>query len=447
MLSCIALDLHDQPIKDWRRDDEKFIETEAAKQVETQLGKSNCVLVVGPSGIGKSSIVRHLALKLCDNNQYHIIPVIDHDDIHQFYNQKRKQLFVIDDLWGKKSININQYNYAINVKFLFAVDIDLYKDSTFNSLQSYVCDISNWPLNHQDKIEMNKNYISPESQTKLAQKLDNLLKSDEVYFPLLCKIAEEKTAEQIIMLFSNLDDFIKQEFLALKDTNNLYFCIITLCALLNNRFKEEILSDKYDSNVETEAFANICKEFNLGKHQESAKYKIKEHLENLEGTYLTKTANYYRFIHSKVYHIAVLVCGQACVQSFTKFVRSSCIAERFCFASVITENTGEFILIDKSEDKNYFDRLILDLEQGITYSTFHNSQLKYPSYREKFISYFRNRRPKVIEILNTCKRNSDTQSTQLNNNEYEDYIDFKQNHFSSHKVRKPLIESAWEGFR
>ncbi|CAC5376601.1 unnamed protein product [Mytilus coruscus] len=364
-------DIHDQHIKDWRRDEEKFIETEATRQVEKRLRDDNCVLVVGRSGNGKSSILRHLALKVCDENKYQIIPtVIDPSDIHHFYNQKKSQLFVIDDLWGKeKNINAQSVNVwsnkiddilrllktasvfkdkhksAINVKLLFAVGIDIYNDSIFNgldSLRSYVCDISNWPLNDQEKLAMIRNYISSKSESKLTQKL----KSDKAYFPLLCKIAEGKTAGQIMRLFSNLNDFIKQDILALKETNHLHFCIITLCALLNNSFKEKILNDDYNSSNEREAFENICIEFNLGTQQESAKSKIKEQLENLEGTYVTKTEDYYQIIHTKVYRIAVLVCGQTFVHNFTTYIQSSFIAERFCFESVREDGNKNFIIIE-----------------------------------------------------------------------------------------------------
>ncbi|CAC5381668.1 unnamed protein product [Mytilus coruscus] len=469
--ACIASDIHNQHIKDWKRDDEKFIETEATRQVEQRLRDDNCVLVVGRSGNGKSSIIRHLALKVCDDNKYQIIPtVMDPSDIHLFYNLKKKQLFVIDDVCGKeKNINAqsvdvwsnqiddilrllktasvfkDKHKSAINVKLLFAVGIDIYNDSIFNgldSLRSYVCDISNWPLNDKEKLAMIRNYISSESDSKLTQKL----KSDKAYFPLLCKIAEGKTAEQIIRLFSNLNDFIKQDILALKDTNNLHFCIITLCALLNDKFKEKTLNNDFDSSDEREAFENICTEFNLGTQQESAKSKIKEQLENLEGTYVTKTEDYYRFIHTKVYRIAVLVCGQTFVHNFITSIRSSFIAEKFCFISVKTDGNKNFIVIDGEDaEKRYFDRLMIDLKQGVTYSTFHNSQLKYELYRKKFIWYSRMRKQKVIELLKHFKSKKDTQNTNIDNNEYEDYIDFKkQYHFSSHNMRKPLIESAWE---
>ncbi|XP_071124052.1 uncharacterized protein [Mytilus edulis] len=463
-------EIHNQHIEDWRKDDEKFIVTEATRQVEKQLRENNCVLVVGRSGNGKSSILRHLTLRFETETKYQIIPIVTNpSNILDLYNKKRKQLFVVDDLWGKERINAQSvddwsthiseilsllkpehvikedYEPAGNVKLMFATGDDIYNDSVFSRLallRNYVCDISNWPLNDQEKLAMIRNYIPPESESKLAKKLE----SDEAYFPLLCKIAEGKTCEQITMLFSNLNEFIRTDISALKDTNNLKFCIITLCALLENNFKGEILNGVYRSSIEREAFENVCMEFNLGPQRESAKSKIKDQLENLEGTYVTQSEAYFHFIHTKVYHIAVLVCGQTHLHSFIDFVHNSFIAERFCFESDMTDTNADCIIIydDKSENK-YFDRLMIDLEQGITYSTFHNSQLQYKSYREKFISFFSLRKQKASALLKNFE--SDTHTNTLDNIEYEDYIDFKkQHHFCSHNMRKPIIDAAWEGY-
>ncbi|XP_052078386.1 ankyrin-1-like isoform X1 [Mytilus californianus] len=467
---------HDQHIDNWRKDEEKFIETEASKNVEERLRKDKCVLVVGRSGNGKSSIIRHLALSIQAEMSYQIMPTVKSpSDILAFNDQKRNQIFIIDDLLGKDMINaqaVDEWSAEIdkvlmllntdsrcktekepdgNVKFLFATGVDFYNDSMFhrlNPIKKYACDISNWPLNDQEKLAMIRNYISPESESKLTKKLN----SDEAYFPLLCKIAEGRTAEHIIRLFSNLNDFIKQDLLALKETNHLKFCIITLCAILNNNFVEDLLTDGYDFDTERKIFENICMEFNLGSQKEPVKNKIREQLKNLEGMYLAKTENYYHFIHSKVYRTAVLVCGQAFLHNFIKFGRSSYIAERFCFKSSITDRNQDSVIIidDENTEKRYFDRLMADLEQGVTYSAFHNSQLRHKSYRDKFCLYCQNRKQKVSELLKHFNAYSETLTKNVsfeNKEDYEDYIDFKnQHHFSSHKMRKPLIESAWEGY-
>ncbi|CAG2246544.1 ANK [Mytilus edulis] len=115
--------------------------------------------------------------------------------------------------------------------------------------------------------------------------------------------------------------------------------------------------------------------------------------------------------------------------SFIRFAPSSFIAERYSLFSY-GESTGRedtIVIKDEETEKVYFDRLMTDLEQGITYSTFHNSQLANVSYRNKFYD------------KTTCASRDSVDS-------YEDYIEFTEPyHFASHKMKIPLIESALEG--
>lgn len=467
-LSCYS-DIHNQHINDWMKEDGKFIVTMATHALFKSLERDSCAFVVGIAGNGKSSIIRHIALKLKRQENYEIVPIVlSPEIIFEFRNRDRKQIFIVDDFCGKVNVNaqyvdiwVSQINEILKlidtankndtkdiaeVIFLFATRLSIFEDSIFQKLRllmKYVFPLSKFPLTDEEKLKMIKKYITLEADTKLFK----TLKSDDAYFPLLCKIAERKTPDQIIKLFSNLQGFIKQDLMDLKKNNHLQFCIITLCAILNNNFKDEILNDVYETDIERQAYENICMEFNLGTNKDQVKSKIIAQLANLDGMYMTKTENYYHFIHAKVYHIAVVVCGQTFLHCFIKYVRSSFIAERFCFQSTMANSNKNKIFIDNEDaEKRFFDRLMFDLEKGETYSTFHNNQLENESYRQKFCVYCRTRKEKFSELLKHFSANSELNGYVAETN-YDDYIDFKrQYHFFSHKMRIPLIESAWEGY-
>lgn len=282
--------------------------TSATQNIFERLQRDNCVFVVGIAGNGKSSNIRHIALKLKKQQQYEIIPIVlSPEIIFELRNRNRKQIFIVDDLCGKVNVNaqsvdlwvsqINEIVTLINtvdkndtkdiaeVKFLFATRLSIYQDSIFQKLKllmKYVVPLSDFPLTENEKLKMINKYITGERETKHLKKL----KSDAAYFPLLCKIAERKTPDQITKLFSNLKGFIKQDLMDLKEKNHLQFCIITLCAILNNKFKEEILNDVYESDIEKQAFENICLEFNLGPNRDQVKSKIRAELANLYGMYM-----------------------------------------------------------------------------------------------------------------------------------------------------------------
>ncbi|CAC5390765.1 unnamed protein product [Mytilus coruscus] len=463
-------DVFKEHIVDWEKDDVKFITTRGTIKIEQRLKTDNCVLVIGISGNGKSSILRHLALKLKADDNYEIIPIVlGPVNILTFRNERRKLVFVIDDFCGKANINaqtvdvwfsqideilkmsteFEHESHNTGFKLLFAASTDIYNDKIFNrldSLKKYVFDLSDTPLQNDEKLKMIEQYIPEEAKSEFAKKLI----SDEAYFPLLCKIAEGKSTKQITHLFDNLNEFIKHNLLVLQQKHGLQFCIITLCALFSNNFKEEMFACTRNKA----AFNEFCTEFDFEIDKKSALSTIKEQLKSANDMYMTKTGNFYHFIHGEVYHVAELICGNTVLNTFIKFASSSAIAERFNIRSTTKEEMKNVILIKYEKDeKRYFDRLMSDLEQGITYSTFHNSQLGNQLYRNKFCLYCQNRKSKLVQLLKqlteksgrTCYKENDI--SEMKKIDYEDYIDFeKQYHFSSHKMCIPLIESAWEGF-
>lgn len=466
--SFIIPEKYIQFIQDWKKDDEKFIKTTATEKMEKYLNDFDCVVVVGNSGNGKSAIIRHIALKLNQDSDHVIIPsVVDPSDILQLVDkQERNQVFVVDDFCGKEVLNphtafmwSSQIDDIINViktqelpvkhvKFLFSVGREIYDDNVFQhfeSLEKYVVMLSDFPLNEDEKIKMIHEYIP--SQMKLKETYG--FNTD--YFPVLCKIAEGKSAEQIMNLFENLDDFIKTELFDIHKKNSLQYYLILYCALFNDHFKATILDGVFSSEHEKTAFYNLCMEFHYGLYKKSAGVRLKECLRGLEFGYVRQTDDFIHFIHRKVYQVAAIISGQSFVDCFIKFASHSFIAENYRFESITLEKKGQFIWIkDEEKENRYFDRLMTDLEGGLTYSSFHNSQLYNTSYRKLFCAYCYNRKQKVIALLYKLE---ETNQSQLRNEceeyeqDYEDYINFeKQYHFSSHKMRQPILESAWEGY-
>ncbi|XP_063416083.1 uncharacterized protein LOC134697729 [Mytilus trossulus] len=467
---------YSQHIEEWNNDNDKYIITEATDYIDERLRNNNCVLVIGRQGGGKSSIIRHIALKLYTNESYDIIPIVlGPHDILDYHNENRKQIFVIDDFCGKLVINaqnVDLWSIQIDdvlklietdedrqtegqglVKFLFATNEDIFNDKIFGNrlqqLSPFYCKLSEKPLKDSEKLQMIRKYIPTEEAN-----IKETMLSHEVYFPLLCKISEGKTADQIVKLFANLNDFIKQDLLALKDTSVLHFCIITLCALFENCFDEKMLNEnfRFANSKEEKAFNEICAEFNLGLHKESNRMRLKEQLQSVGETYVSKTGDYYSLIHSKVYQVAEIVCAKSFINCFIKFAPISFIAARYRFKSTTVEKNGNVVWINEADtEKRYFNRLFMDLEEGVTYSTFHNAQLCNITYREKFCTYCTKRKEKLTELLLRIKESNkalllNEQSSPDDHPDYEDYLDFKeQYHFMDHKMRKPLIESAWEG--
>lgn len=477
----IFTDAYEKYVTDWNKDDKKFYVTLGTKRVDEIIKERNCVLVVGRSGNGKSAIIRHIALTHFNEDGYDIVPIVlDPTTILQYYNPNRKQIFVVDDFCGKVVINpqyveiwsshmddilkliINDRERTDqtfgngNVKLLFATVSDVFEDLLFNRfecLSKFKFHLSELPLQDEEKIGMIEKYLT---QEQMSHKFTSTLKSHEDIYPLLCKLSVGKSAEQIIQLFTNPNEEIRHDFLALKKTNKTQICLIALCILLES-LKDDVFRKKHIPEEDIVVIEAVCSEFDLDLSKESTRSKLDDELKSLEETYLVKAGDSYHLVHKQIYDIAAVFCGEIISNIFIRFAHSTFIAERYSFMSMDEEKRNNLIFIDhKDTQKIYFDRLMNDLEQGITYSTFHNSQLSNESYRDKFCKYCKGRKQKVVEILNQLQKRASHPREYTNDkttgvsgetfNEYEDYIEFsKSYHFSSHKMRIPLIETAWEG--
>ncbi|CAC5406321.1 unnamed protein product [Mytilus coruscus] len=97
-------------LKQWKEDDEKFVITEAEKQLVKTILTESCITIIGnSSGTGKSFLLRHVALKMIDQG-YMIIPCDHPGDIRQWFKHGRKTVFVFEDVCGRYTLNQQFYN-------------------------------------------------------------------------------------------------------------------------------------------------------------------------------------------------------------------------------------------------------------------------------------------------------------------------------------------------
>ncbi|CAC5415480.1 ANKRD50 [Mytilus coruscus] len=455
--------LHDNHIQDWNSKDNMIIETQAFRNIMEQLLDKNCVVVVGSQGNGKSSMLQHIALIKCNNEAYDIIPIVmEPKNIIQFYNPNRNQIFVVDDLCGKERVNsqhidiwgldIEKVIKIINdgslpgvdrhervrrkTKILISCNENIYNDPSFRSLQitlkPYVCLLSKYPLSEKERTDMLKKYLPNGVNTF------QYINRKEIEIPLLCKLAEGKTYDEIRAMFSHPVKYIKNYLNELKEKNNHRFCIITLCTLFDNTFKSEWL--KSDSMPEKVKFA--AEEIGLNLKKDSTIKRMQEEFLKTDLLYFSRTGTTYHLIHEEIHNIAAVICGNVFTECFIKYSSGSFIAQRFRMESK-NEVRDKAVILYPKYHKRYFDRLLLDLEKGDTYSSFHNIQLKESEYRDKFCDYCKDRKQKFMEILSQLKKNTKEATS---NESADDYDCLKCNiYFNDHKIGIPLIESAWEG--
>jgi energy-coupling factor transporter ATP-binding protein EcfA2 len=95
--------LFTEEIESWKKDN--FFETSAVATILKEVRNKSFVVIRGPSGIGKSTIVKLVALQLQNSDGYHILPVMRPEDIVKYLDPNIKQIYIIDDICGKFSVD------------------------------------------------------------------------------------------------------------------------------------------------------------------------------------------------------------------------------------------------------------------------------------------------------------------------------------------------------
>lgn len=463
-VQCIVVEFHESQIQNWLLDDKTIIRTKASDDISKLLQDNNCVFVVGRPGSGKSSILRHIALRHVEEHtteDFDIIPVvIEPSKVLEFYHERRNQIFLLDDFCGKQKVNnqllelwkyeiekilniINQSdckeNGEIKVfnrknKILISCNTSVYNDKCFeplkNRLHTFVFELSAVPLTPEERVGILKKYAPT---AEVHEYMDN---KDHIDFPLLCKLSKGKNMEEIRLLFLDPFKTIKDDLKNVQTNDKDQFCAIALCTLFGNKFKSKWLNLNCEDIRRSSAVKEMCLEFNLDLLRNKDMKQIKDQFEK-EMNWLCKSEDTFRHIHDEIFNIASVICGELYKRCFINHAPSFLIAHRFHSE----ESNDECISLEKKYQKIYFDRLFRDLENGIIYSTFRNTQLKNANYRKDFIAYCRIRQSKLKEILVNMqtsdfkeKRIKPPLSKQATLN------------FDITSVQCPLIVCAWQGY-
>lgn len=393
--------------------------TRATQHVYDSLELVNCVVVTGESGSGKSAIIHFVALQLKEHNSFEIIPFVTGPQaIIHYFNPKRNQVFVIDDICGEDSINIetvqlwkdyndqleqilkadddksggntftqNEFNRTI---LLISCRNHIYQNSHFQTvkfLTKFECSLLSYELCllPTEKELIQKRYISGD----MIDSLQNL-RYDSDLFPLLCQLSKGKDRRELGKLFSSPEDYIKNDInRIISSDSNMQSCAFVLCILFNNSFNVEWLDDEEISYCVREKIRTIIKVFHIDLYQERRLYSLIDAFNTLENTYFKRRGTQYRLIHDKIYEIAAVICGNCFKDIFIKYTSSTFIRDHYRFESLNTANDHHHIILSEDKEDIYFQRLIDDLKDQDVKSTLNNKQLEFKLFRTKLITHLR----------------------------------------------------------
>lgn len=427
--------------------------------IAKKLSNSNIICVVGSTGHGKTSIIRHVALTLSSSYGYDIIPDVGNPNIiTKFYQPGWRQIFIVDNIGGRDQINLESVEAWVKnlqtiktlvdegsncpgndsgqqIKSMLKVLISCEKEIFYNTkfkdnkvLKEHIIFLSNWEFTNEERMNIIRKYSGIGDMSSCKDYAD-------LPFPILCRLTVGMSKSQFKLFYKNPLEHIRNEFEIMQQTDKQKLFLITLCVVFKNGFTEDQLCQTIEGNAE-EKINDLRKEFNFDTNKVKTCSRIIEKLNVLRETYILYENYRYSLIHNTIYAIAAKVCGSRYFDFFISYGSCEFIAQRYKLKSV----TGDVDLIPIEKEKKYFNRLIKDLQNGNTYSTFQNKQLDNPEYREKLIKYFKEWELKMKEIL--PKINASTQTR----NEMRDSSTYQNKSGCVYNL-SPLMQSARKGYK
>ncbi|CAC5359142.1 unnamed protein product [Mytilus coruscus] len=293
----------------------KFVPTKASKYVLKCLKDKNCVTVVGSPGVGKTAITRHVALHLTGMG-YAVIPITDPRDIRDFYKPGQRSVFVIDHIGGKFTANkqmidsweplmgVVEQILSDNCKIVLSCRSQVYKDKKFNVLvpfKSCECNVNILRFSPSERKNIAKAHLG-----NYDHKIIKI--SDYDFFPLLCVICSKQGIIDIEKFFYLSFVVLEKELNSLWDQGKVgrcQICALALCVINDNELQEKYLTSKESSARHViDDVAEAC-----GLNRGISLVKIKDEMDTLVGTYLTKINGIYTAIHNKVFDFLVYYCS------------------------------------------------------------------------------------------------------------------------------------------
>ncbi|XP_063448382.1 uncharacterized protein LOC134727917 [Mytilus trossulus] len=416
-----------EELKTWTEDDKMFIETNGAKSVLKCIKENGCVFVTGSSGTGKSSLMRHVALRMQEEG-YVILPVTNPENIIKWFNPSKKILFVIDDFCGTYTINPMKLESWKNlmekiktliekkpVKLIMSCRLQVFKDEKMKSLsfnQSCECNLlsEDKHLSETEKQSIAELYLKSNASKikKFYDKFD--------CFPLLCQLYSKNTNLRMEDFFQNPFTVYKEEIDTLQTEGaHVKYCALALCVMFNNRLKEKWLTEDVDKDIKTiiENTYEACKVV-----KGTARLVIRDELDSLTHTFIRKDGEVYRTIHDKLFDFLAFYFGSVMIYCLINNASSHFIRERFVFEK--KDKRDEF-LIDVSEryQQMYIHRLVDDWFRGKIADVFCNINMNDQIFRQRILVHL-----KDLEI------SKQKQLASLYDTQYQD---------------TPLIQSCYDG--
>ena len=402
--------LFTEEIESWKKDN--FFETSAVATILKEVRNKSFVVIRGPSGIGKSTIVKLVALQLQNSDGYHILPVMRPEDIVKYLDPNIKQIYIIDDICGKFSVDPSMINSwdRVNRKILkYCKDnkefrvlgtcrLQISVSSQFRKLkeqfQMVECNLlqKNFLYSKKDKLKIAACHIDEE----VIKQLDDKILNAYDMFPLLCMMYAASESNPGVRFFEYPLQAIEEQLDEMNEQNECCFIGLALIVINNNKLYKHLLQNRNDQKFQN-VFDDVFED--LGLVNRPSKRSVLSGLQALAGNYTKELESKITLIHDKIFDIFSLYFGKRIPKTILTHGSGTFIAEKFLFESVKEDCDDLKIVIPSELEDSYFNRMVEEIENNRFYNVFKNVQVRNELYQRKFISFLSKHQSIIQKLL------------------------------------------------
>ena len=366
-------------------------------------------MITGPSGIGKSTIVKLVALQLQKTKDYHILPVMCPKDIVKYFDPNIKQIYIIDDICGTFSVDQSMINswerikcqilkYCKNNKdfrVLGTCRLEISISGPFRKLQEKYaiteCNLleKKFLYSKEEKLKIAACHIDEETIKQLDDKILNTYNM----FPLLCMMFAASESKPGVRFFEYPLQAIEEQLDQMNEQNECCCIGLALIVVYNNKLYKHLLQNGDDKKFE-DVFNKVFEELEL--RSKPSKRSVLSYLKALEGIYTKEIESTITVIHDKIFDIFALYFGKKIPKTILTHGSGTFIAERFLFESVKDDLK---IVLPSELEHSYFNRMVEEIENNRFYNVFENVQVCNELYQGKFISFLSKHQSIVQKLL------------------------------------------------
>lgn len=376
----------------------KFVPTRASKEILFAIRKNPCLLITGPFESGKTTIACYITSTLAEEG-YETIFVSNPEDIMKRTYRNRRQLFIIDDVFGKYSTSLSDITersekYGSSIKTILTKSgtmkvlitcrtyIYLLNFKSFENLKSQISFIhkdlisDELQLNLEERKEMYKSYVESDPP--------KLLSSDTFllyyFYPIMCSSYKK---DFILEYFKHPVDIVSAEIACMQNNSDIGYLALAVLVVLNNRIEKTILfdSEKNDNNIFHFIFNESC------LNQYPSTNMLKKTFMSLNGEFIKDGGTFFSFLCPELFDIVAKCIGGSFIKSILKYSSSVFIKERLQLSTFKAKHCSNYIRVQQNMTDAFYQRLTSDMNNNFILDVLSNKHFQSEDYRRAFMVY------------------------------------------------------------